>query len=97
MAAKWIIFKDQFKLGNVSLHEEFINSSRDLDTRRQVKGGGHFRMDNEKKEFTLFGKSYDFGSCQAEDFKGVKDWPTRWKDWTFIFIDDATGERTQVK
>lgn len=97
MAAKWIIYKDQFKLGNVGLHEELLGTNfKDPERRKEVKGGGLFKMDKEAKTFTLFGKSYDFGACYYTDFDEVTQWPTRFEDWTFNFTDEM-GQVHKVK
>lgn len=35
----------------------------------KVKGGGWWSLNEQLKEFTLFGDSYDFGSANIEDIK----------------------------
>lgn len=97
MAAKWIIIKDEFRLGNVGLHEDLIGDLKRTD----VLGGGSFTLDSdpENKRLILFGHSFDFGSCQTSDFDKVSKWvgiPDRWKNLTIQFTDEA-GEITIVK
>jgi len=100
MASKWIIHRGTFKMANVSFHKELLGSKmKDKEERALVKGGGYFKFneDEEKTTFELFGKSFDFGSCQLEDFKEVVHWPRRHKDHIFYFTDEHTGIRTRVK
>lgn len=97
MAAKWIIYKKEFRIGVVSLHEDFLGPKQsDKEERAKVKGGGHFKLDQEEKKFELFGRSFDFGSCTVEDFEGI-EWPDRWEGYSFYFTDDETGSRIKVK
>ena len=90
MAAKWIVINNEFRFGNVGLHEDLIVS----DIRKDVKGGGLFRFSPENKTLLLFGESFDFGSCQVEDLYKVKKWPAKLEDFKISFLDYANQEHT---
>jgi len=90
MAAKWIVINNEFRFGNVGLHEELIES----DVRKDVKGGGLFKFTPENKTILLFGESFDFGTCEASDLYKVNKWPARLDDFKIHFLDEANSEHT---
>lgn len=84
MALKWIIEEGVFKTGNVECHAELAKDGFNA-TKKQVQGGGLFKVKDDERILYLFGKSYDFGTCTIEDVKNAKfHW--RWDDFTVKFI-----------
>lgn len=57
---KFIIRDDEFILGKVQFHADL--------TRKKdgIKGGGWWKLDEDKKELLLYGVSSDFGSVSPE-------------------------------
>lgn len=64
MHNKWIATKDKIILSRVDYHKD-IAKTHNID-KSKILGGGLWEFDDSKKEFTLFGESFDFG-CVGEE------------------------------
>lgn len=60
---KFIVEGNNLIIAQCAYHKDLVT---DKD---QVKGGGFWKWDRERKEVTLFGESHDFGQASAEDIK----------------------------
>ena len=60
---KFIVEGNNLIIGKCTFHKQLATDIT------QVKGGGWWKWDQEKKEFKLFGESHDFGRADAEDIK----------------------------
>lgn len=60
---KFIIENDNLILGKVEYHRHLATNTKD------VKGGGWYEFDHERKMFIFHGESFDFGAAKIEDIK----------------------------
>lgn len=60
---KFIVEGNNLIIGKCTYHKQLV------EDKDQVKGGGMWKWDQEKKEFLLYGDSHDFGSAEADDIK----------------------------
>jgi len=58
---KFIVEGDCLIMSAVSFHKELST------VKNRVKGGGWYKMDEENKTITFYGRSYDFGAVTPED------------------------------
>ena len=64
---KFIVEGNNLIIGKVTYHKDLVTD------KTQVKGGGFWNWNKDKKEFILSGDSYDFGRATAEDIKSCID------------------------
>tara|TARA_R110000796_G_scaffold118353_4_gene231979 strand:- start:3454 stop:3753 length:300 start_codon:yes stop_codon:yes gene_type:complete len=60
---KFIIESENLIMAKCTYHKQLAKN------KEQVKGGGWFRYDEDKKAFILGGSSYDFSYAKVEDIK----------------------------
>jgi len=61
--SKYILEDGNLVLGKVEFHKVLV------EIKENVRGGGLFRFDLDKKECLFFGESHDFGRPKMEDVK----------------------------
>lgn len=64
---KFIVEGNELIIAKCTYHRQLV-SNKD-----KVKGGGLWKLDQDKKEFVLYGSSDDFGYATAEDIKACID------------------------
>lgn len=96
---KFIIENNNLILGKVQFHKHLANDPKD------VKGDGWYEFDYERKTFTFYGESYDFGSAKLVDIKKCIElknvFDTKlsrniFDNYNFVYRD-FTGEITILK
>ena len=60
---KFIVEGNEMIIGKCTFHKQLATHHE------QVKGGGWWKLDQDKKEFFLSGQSEDFGEASIEDIK----------------------------
>jgi hypothetical protein len=60
---KFIVEDNHLVIGKCTFHKQLAENTAD------VKGGGLWKWDKEKKVFNLYGSSDDFGYASPEDIK----------------------------
>lgn len=60
---KFIVEGNELIIGKCTYHKQLATDTT------QVKGGGWWKWNKEKKEITLYGESDDFGAAKVEDIK----------------------------
>lgn len=58
---KFIVEGNNLIIAKVAYHKDLVTD------KEKVKGGGMWEWDREKKEFLLYGDSFDFGTAKVED------------------------------
>jgi hypothetical protein len=66
MARKFIVTKEEFRMGNVEFHKEL-----DKGLEHMVLGGGMWHMDDREKILYLWGSSIDYGYAEPRIIKHV--------------------------
>ena len=64
---KFIVEDNELIIAKCTFHRQLVSN------KEKVKGGGLWKLDQEKKEFLLYGSSGDFGYATAEDIKACID------------------------
>lgn len=94
---KFIIENDNLILGKVQFHKHLTTKPN------EVKGGGWYEFDHERKTFTFYGESFDFGSARLDDIKKCIELKNVFDTRRNIFekhnfaYRDSTGEITILK
>ncbi len=60
---KFIVEGNNLIIAKCTFHKQLVTDPA------QVKGGGMWELDRDKKKFTLFGESHDYGQASEEDIK----------------------------
>jgi hypothetical protein len=60
---KFIVEGNNLIIAKCTYHKQLVT------VKDQVKGGGLWKLDQDKNEFVLYGISFDFGYASAEDIK----------------------------
>lgn len=61
--SKYIIEDQDLILSNCTMHNDLVTD------KKNVKGGGLFKYEDNIKTFTLFGSSFEFGTASLKDVK----------------------------
>jgi hypothetical protein len=60
---KFIVEGDVLVIAKCTYHHQLVNNKKD------VKGGGWWRLSEDRKAFILHGESHDFGKASIKDIK----------------------------
>lgn len=86
MSKKYILLKGEIRAGEVDMHKHLLNEK---ETKEDVKGGGWFDHNLEKREVTFYSLSSDYGPVKQQDLISTLEVgviPDQWKAHKFYFI-----------